>query len=206
MKGFTHLPEKPLVRALCRNHTKRWSMGQSWLANFLKKFSTFILKILFIYLTVPSLSWGMQVFYLCCGIQTLSFGMWDLVPWPGIEPGPPALGVKSLSHWTTREVPQLLCVCVCVCLFSCVRLFVTPWTVACQAPLSMAFFRQEYWSGLPCPPPWVLPDLGIEPPFLMSHTLAGRFFTTSAPRGAPLNFYFLINYFWLCCRACWMNP
>ena len=119
MKGFTHLPEKPLVRALCRNHTKRWSMGQSWLANFLKKFSTFILKILFIYLTVPSLSWGMQVFYLCCGIQTLSFGMWDLVPWPGIEPGPPALGVKSLSHWTTREVPQLLCVCVCVSLQLC---------------------------------------------------------------------------------------
>ena len=34
--------------------------------------------------------------------------MWDLVPWPGIEPGPPALGVWSLSHWTTREVPLFL--------------------------------------------------------------------------------------------------
>ena len=102
---------------------KRWSMGQSWLANFLKKFSTFILKILFIYLTVPSLSWGMQVFYLCCGIQTLSFGMWDLFPWSGIEPAPSALGVKSLSHWTTREVPQLLCVCVCVCV--CLQLCLT---------------------------------------------------------------------------------
>ena len=37
------------------------------------------------------------------------------------------------------------------------------WTVACQAPLSMAFSRQEYWSGLPCPPPENLPNPGIEP-------------------------------------------
>ena len=43
-----------------------------------------------------------------CGTWTLSCGMWDLVPWPGIEPGPPALGVQSLSHWTTREVPHQL--------------------------------------------------------------------------------------------------
>ena len=47
--------------------------------------------------------------------------------------------------------------------FSCVQLFATPWTVACQAPLSMGFSRQEYWSGLPCPPPGDLPDTGIEP-------------------------------------------
>ena len=44
-----------------------------------------------------------------------------------------------------------------------VRLFVTPWTVACQAPLSMGFSRQEYWSGLPCPPPGDLPNPGIKP-------------------------------------------
>ena len=42
-------------------------------------------------------------------------------------------------------------------------LSVTLWTVAYQAPLSMGFFRQEYWSWLPCPPPWDLPDPGIEP-------------------------------------------
>ena len=48
-------------------------------------------------------------------------------------------------------------------LLSRVRLFVTPWPVACQAPLPMGFPRQEYWSGLPCPPPGDLPDLGIEP-------------------------------------------
>ena len=46
-----------------------------------------------------------------------------------------------------------------------VRLFVTPWTVAYQAPLSMGFSRQECWSGLPFPSPGDLPDPGIEPGF-----------------------------------------
>ena len=46
---------------------------------------------------------------------------------------------------------------------SCVRLFVTPWTAAHQAPPSMEFSRQEYWSGLPFPSPGDLPDPGIEP-------------------------------------------
>ena len=48
-------------------------------------------------------------------------------------------------------------------LLSPVRLFVTPWTVAYQAPPSMGFSRQEYWSGLPFPSPGDLPDPGIEP-------------------------------------------
>ena len=64
--------------------------------------------------------------------------------------------------------------------FSHVRLFVTLWTVACQAPLYMGFSGQEYWSGLPCPPPGDLPDPGIEPKFLMSPALAGGFFIISA--------------------------
>ena len=50
-------------------------------------------------------------------------------------------------------------------LLSRVRLFVTLWTVAPQAPLSMGFSRQEYWSGLPFPSPGDLPDPGIEPRF-----------------------------------------
>ena len=62
--------------------------------------------------------------------------------------------------------------------FSCVQPFAALWTVACQASLSMGFSGQEYWSGLPCPPPGVLPNPGIEPASLMSPTLAGRFFTT----------------------------
>ena len=65
-------------------------------------------------------------------------------------------------------------------LLSHVQLSVTLWTVACQAPLSTGFFRQEYWSGSPCPPPGDLPDPGIEHKSLMSPALAGRFFTTSA--------------------------
>ena len=48
-------------------------------------------------------------------------------------------------------------------LLSCVRLFATPWTVAYQAPPSMEFSRQEYWSGLPFPSPGDLPDPGIKP-------------------------------------------
>ena len=60
------------------------------------------------------------------------------------------------------------------CLISLVQLFETPWTVACQAPLSMGFSRQEYWSGLPCPLPGDLPSPGIEPVSLMSPALADR--------------------------------
>ena len=55
--------------------------------------------------------------------------------------------------------------------------FVTPWTVAHQAPLPMGFSKQEYWSGLPSPSPGDLPDPEIEPTYLTSPVLAGRFFT-----------------------------
>ena len=63
--------------------------------------------------------------------------------------------------------------------FSYVWLFATPWTIAHQAPLSMGFSRQEYWSGLACPPPGDLPDPGIKPTSLPSPALAGSFFTTN---------------------------
>ena len=56
----------------------------------------------------------------------------------------------------------------------------TLWTVVYEAPLSMGFSRQEYWSRLLCPPPGDLPDPGTELPSLMSPGLAGGFFTTSA--------------------------
>ena len=70
--------------------------------------------------------------------------------------------------------------CVFAQLLSSVQLFVTPWTVARQAPLIMGFSRQEYWSGLPFPPPGDLPDPGIKPESSASPTLAGGFFS-SAP-------------------------
>ena len=63
--------------------------------------------------------------------------------------------------------------------FRCVQLFATPWTTTRQAPLSMEFCRQEYWSGSPCPLPGDLPEPEIKPVSLMSPALAGGFFTTS---------------------------
>ena len=77
--------------------------------------------------------------------------------------------------------------CVLGC-FSRFRLFATPWTVVHQAALSLGFSRQEYWSGLPCPPPGGLPDPGIKPASLTSPALAGGFFTTSTPREAKSQF------------------
>ena len=62
-----------------------------------------------------------------------------------------------------------------MCAQSC--LFATPWTISCQAPLSVEFSKQEYWSGLPFPPPEDLPNPGILPASLASPALTGRFFT-----------------------------
>ena len=56
----------------------------------------------------------------------------------------------------------------------------TAWTAACQVPLSMEFFSQGYWSGLPLPPPGNLPNPGTEPTPLVFPALAGRVFTTWA--------------------------
>ena len=74
-----------------------------------------------------------------------------------------------------------------------VRLFVTSWTVAYQAPLSMGFSRQEYWSGLPCPSPGDLPDPGIEP--RVSH-IVGRHFTVWATREVQKRPYFHFFAMW----------
>ena len=57
-----------------------------------------------------------------------------------------------------------------------VLLIATPWTVACQAPLSMEFSRQEHWSGLPFPPPGDLPNPGIEPTSPVTSALAGTLY------------------------------
>ena len=64
---------------------------------------------------------------------------------------------------------------------SCVRLFMSPWTVAHQAPLSMEFSRQEYWIMLPFLPPEDFPDSRVKPMSLLSLALAGRLFTTQPP-------------------------
>ena len=118
------------------------------------------------------------------------------LPNPGIEPTSPTLAGRFFTteppgklhskvegktkgqlspRTSTREKPvccneDTTCMCVLSC-FSCVWLLVTLWTAARRAPLSMGLFRQEYWSGLPCPPPGTLPDPGIGPgvPTLQDH-------------------------------------
>ena len=96
--------------------------------------------------------------------ETPSFLHWQESPW---------LCIKHLSstNFCNRDVCALSH-------FSCVWFFATPWTTARQAPPSMGFSRQEYWSGWPCPPSGDLPNPGIEPASLMSPALTGRFFTT----------------------------
>ena len=86
--------------------------------------------------------------------------------------------LSVFDHW---NICCVFAMSVCVpSHFSRVQLFVILWTIAHQAPLSMGFSRQEYWSEFPCSPPGNLPDPGIESKSLMSPALAGRFFNTSA--------------------------
>ena len=86
----------------------------------------------------------------------------------------------TLERWYLRSDVQGSKGACTLSSFSRIRLCVTLGTVAYQAPLSMGFSRQEYWSALPFPPPGDLPDPGIIPVSPMSPALAGRFFTTSA--------------------------
>ena len=90
--------------------------------------------------------------------------------------------VKILGTFWRRlcmlDTCSYICFYVYVQSLSHIRLLSTPWTVARQAPLSMKFSRQEYWSGLPFPLLGDLPYLGIKPQSLVS---AGRFFTTVPP-------------------------
>ena len=120
----------------------------------------------------------------------------------------PCIARWILNHWTTKEVPVLFFIALLLWILwgsplsgflkwrevkslSRVWLFATPWTVAHQAPPSMGFSRQEYWSGLPFPSPGDLPDPGIEPrsPALQADAL------TSEPPGKPsLGEYAFVNW------------
>ena len=79
--------------------------------------------------------------------------------------------------------------------FSHVQLFVTPWIVACQAPLSMGFPQQEYWSRLPCPPPGHLPEPGIKPTSPVSQVD----FIPAEPSGKPK---YVCVYIYVCVCVC----
>ena len=88
--------------------------------------------------------------------------------------------------------PKLRHCCAVLSCFSHVQLFVTLWTVACQAPLSMGFSRQEYWSGLLCPSPGELPDPGIKPASLVSLALQADSLPTEPPGKSKLRQYFYL--------------
>ena len=131
--------------------------------------------------------------------------IWSLVPLPFLKPAWTSGSSWFAYCWSlVRRILSIILLhdhisqsLTLMCLPSCfsrASLFVTLWTVAHQAPLSVGFSRQEYWSGLLWCPPVDLPDPGTEPASLMSSALAGGFFTTSATWGAQLTlksaFYF----------------
>ena len=101
-------------------------------------------------------------------------------------PFPCSIGVFNFTSLESgSSFPSYAFPSLCPCSQSCLTLC-GPMTVAFQAPLSMEFSRQEYWSGLPCPTPGDLPDPGIKPMSLASPALVGGFFTTALP-GKPLS-------------------
>ena len=102
----------------------------------------------------------------------------SLQVWPS---GLSSFGGRVLAGFFLRGFPSDPSMPACMLSrFSHVQLFVTPGSVALQPTLSMGFSWQDYWSGLPCPPPEDLPNPGIKPTSLVSPALAGSFFTTNA--------------------------
>ena len=110
-------------------------------------------------------------------------GVWSPSQWPS--------RVLCLSVLVSRLLPasfseafspvQVLSDWCCACVLSHAPLSVTPWTVPCQAPLSVGFSRQEYWSGLPFSSPEDRPHPGIKLMSPVAPALAGKFFTTVPP-------------------------
>ena len=100
--------------------------------------------------------------------------------------------MEKSKIWLTKFPFSVCAVCwAALVMFDCGTL----WTVAHQAPLPMGFSRQEYWSGLPCPPPGDLLNPGIKPTSLTPPALTGGFFTTSATWEALFQSWGQIYYF-----------
>ena len=113
---------------------------------------------------------------------------------PGLSPPQPWSQRHSLKSWDLRGTTPARATgnkptmyAFMLGCFSCVQLFVTSWTVAHQVPLSMGFSRKEYWSGLTCPLPGDLPDLGMEhEPPVVSCTAGGLLYLW-ATGGSPVS-------------------
>ena len=110
------------------------------------------------------------------------------------------------------HIKELHCLLYFACMLSCfsrVQLFATLWTVACQAPLSMGFSRQESWSGLPCPLAGTLTQVSNSHLLHLPHWQAGSL--TLAPLGSPFYILFRIYLSWGSQRVLfwdwlWMHP
>ena len=103
-------------------------------------------------------------YLLICLLLVLFFWETWLPPWIKSSSNP-ILGLEWGKSWGVVHLLYFLFVWVSVG-YCYIRLFATPWTVACQAPLSMGFSRQEYWSGLPFPSQGIFPTQGSNPHFL----------------------------------------
>ena len=124
--------------------------------------------------------WHWNKVCFCCLFIVVLFQHWSIK-----GPASPMSPQRKQAPVPRSHPTPGLGVCTLIS-FTCVRLFSTPWTIVHQAPLSMGFSRQEYWSGLPCPFPGNLPNPGIELVSLTSPAFASRFFTTwEAPLPRP---------------------
>ena len=125
----------------------------------------------------------------CCLVAKSRLTLCDSVDWSS---------TGSYVHKISQA--RILCYSCVLSHFSHVWLFATLWTITSQAPLSMWFSWQEYWSGLPCPFPGDLSDPGIELTSLTSPALAGGFFTINATWEAQLcynaDYILLFTYIW----------
>ena len=109
------------------------------------------------------------------------------------EDGPFLIELPSWGAKTHKTVNIIMWKCQSVSHSVVSNFFVTPQTIAHQAPLSTEFSRHEYWSGLPFPPPEYLPDPGTEPTFLMSPEPEGKFSSASTSWEAQMTQQYLLN-------------
>ena len=96
------------------------------------------------------------------GQKSFQWGWWERHGWVDFASSKFKLRMKVEGHvlLETHGTPIL---CVCVQLLICVWLFVPSWTIAHQAPVPVELSMQEYWGGLPCPPPGIFPSQGLNP-------------------------------------------
>ena len=158
---------------------------------------------------MPFLAWTSWNVCFCCRQCPWTFGHFSMVvhfltlAW-WFETSQNSRGIEShLLHsdghshpWTFLNQSIIVYVPLmhACCHFSCVWLFATLCTVARQAPLSIRFSRQEYWSGLPCLPSGDLPNPRIKPMSFTFPILAGGFFTTSETWEAHVSLKPMINH------------